>query len=69
MQELLALFKPVGATFVRLHTDKVTGRPKGFAHVHFPDGPALDRWADVWGLKTLNPGTLNGPALDRRADV
>ena len=26
---------------VRLHTDKDTGRPKGFAHVHF-------RWGTCW---------------------
>lgn len=27
---------------VRLHTDKVTGRSKGFAHVHFADDAALE---------------------------
>lgn len=31
-----ALFEPYGVTRVRLHTDKDTGKPKGYAHVHFP---------------------------------
>lgn len=30
-----ALFEPYGVTLVRLHTDKDTGKPKGYAHVHF----------------------------------
>jgi nucleolin len=30
-----ALFEPYGVTKVRIHTDKDTGRPKGFAHIHF----------------------------------
>ena len=29
------LFEKFGATKVRLHTDKITGKPKGYAHVHF----------------------------------
>jgi hypothetical protein len=32
---LSRLFEPCGVTKVRLHTDKDTGKPKGFAHVHF----------------------------------
>lgn len=32
---LRALFEPCGVTKVRLHTDKDTGRSKGYAHVHF----------------------------------
>ena len=32
---LARLFEPCGVTKVRLHTDKDTGKPKGFAHVHF----------------------------------
>lgn len=39
---LRALFEPFGVTKVRLHTDKDTGRPKGFAHVHFKDEASLD---------------------------
>lgn len=30
-------------TRVRMHTDKVTGDFKGFAHVHFKTGDDLDR--------------------------
>lgn len=29
------LFEGFGATKIRLHTDKITGKPKGYAHVHF----------------------------------
>jgi len=32
---LKALFEPYGVTKVRLHTEKDTGRSKGYAHVHF----------------------------------
>lgn len=32
---LARLFEPFGVTKVRLHTDKETGKPKGFAHIHF----------------------------------
>ena len=32
---LARLFEPCGVVKVRLHTDKDTGKPKGFAHVHF----------------------------------
>ena len=35
--------RPYKATLVRLHTDKDTGKPKGFAHVHFPDAESLER--------------------------
>ncbi len=44
-QDLLQLFKPYGATEVRLHKDKNSGLSKGFAHVEFESGDALDRWA------------------------
>jgi hypothetical protein len=30
---------------VRLHTDKATGKSRGYAHVHFADEAGLDRWA------------------------
>lgn len=33
--ELERLFEGYGVTLVRLHTDKDTGRSKGFAHIHF----------------------------------
>lgn len=28
---------------VRLHTDKESGRSKGYAHVHFPDEASLEK--------------------------
>ena len=34
-ENIESLFEPYGVTKVRLHTDKDTGRPKGYAHVHF----------------------------------
>ncbi len=43
-EELQGLFKE--ASRVRLHTDKETGKPKGFAHVHFDSEEALDRWVN-----------------------
>ena len=39
---LMALFQPYGVERVRLHTDKDTGRSKGFAHVHFKEEGGLD---------------------------
>jgi hypothetical protein len=42
-EELQGLFAPYGCTLVRLHKDKKTGRPKGFAHAHFRDRASLDR--------------------------
>lgn len=30
-------------TIIRLHTDKDTGKSKGYAHVHFADEESLDR--------------------------
>jgi RNA recognition motif-containing protein len=37
-----ALFAAHGVTKVRLHTDKDTGKFRGFAHVHFKDEASLD---------------------------
>jgi nucleolin len=42
-QELQQLFSPYGVTKVRLHTDMVTGKSKGYAHVHFDSEEGLDR--------------------------
>ena len=41
--EIKALFEPYGVIKVRLHTDKDTGKPKGYAHVHFKDAEGLDK--------------------------
>ncbi|KAF6252896.1 hypothetical protein COO60DRAFT_1550635 [Scenedesmus sp. NREL 46B-D3] len=41
--DLQALFAECGVSKVRLHTDKATGKSKGYAHVHFADEAGLDR--------------------------
>lgn len=41
----------VAVTKVRLHTDKDTGRAKGYAHVHFASEEALDRAVAMNGTK------------------
>ena len=41
-QELQELFSPHGVTKVRLHTEMVTGKSKGYAHVHFATEEGLD---------------------------
>ena len=38
---------------VRLHTDRETGRFKGYAHVHFADEESLDRQAFITSLFSL----------------
>lgn len=48
-----ALFEPFGVTKVRLHTDKDTGKPKGFAHVHFKDEPSLDSAMSLDGTQLM----------------
>lgn len=42
-EDVKALFESCGVTLVRLHTDKDTGKPKGYAHVHFKDEESLDK--------------------------
>ena len=41
--EIQQLFPDCNVTKVRLHTDKATGKSRGFAHVHFLDEPSLDK--------------------------
>eukprot|EP00891_Asterochloris_glomerata_P001917 jgi/Astpho2/1917/fgenesh1_pg.00038_%23_61_t len=41
--ELRKVFEDCNVTKVRLHTDKDTGKSKGFAHIHFADDECLDR--------------------------
>ncbi|KAL0035244.1 hypothetical protein WJX79_008227 [Trebouxia sp. C0005] len=41
--EIQQLFPDCNVTKVRLHTDKNTGKSRGFAHVHFLDEPSLDK--------------------------
>lgn len=42
-KQLREVFKGCEVTVVRLHTDKVTGKSKGYAHVHFANEESLDR--------------------------
>ncbi|GAX75058.1 hypothetical protein CEUSTIGMA_g2502.t1 [Chlamydomonas eustigma] len=56
-EELVALFRPYKCTLVRLHTDKETGKAKGYAHIHFPDAESLDRSME------LNGHSLSGRAI------
>ena len=41
--QLRETFEGCEITVVRLHTDKDTGKSKGYAHVHFADEESLDR--------------------------
>lgn len=41
--QLREAFEGCEVTVVRLHTDKDTGKSKGYAHVHFADEESLDR--------------------------
>jgi nucleolin len=50
---LKALFAPYGVTLVRLHTDKDTGKPKGYAHVHFKDEASLDAAVGLDGVELM----------------
>lgn len=50
---IAAFFEGCGVTKVRLHTDKETGRSKGYAHVHFEDEGGLDRYVGNCGGYTL----------------
>lgn len=44
-EQLKEVFEGCRVTFIRLHTDKDTGKSKGFAHVHFEDEESLDKYA------------------------
>eukprot|EP00884_Botryococcus_braunii_P001700 jgi/Botrbrau1/11530/Bobra.0393s0009.1 len=56
-EDVSAVFEGCNVTRVRLHTERDTGRPKGFAHVHFLDEPSLDR------AVTFNGAELYGRAI------
>lgn len=51
--DIKTLFEPYGVTVVRLHTDKDTGKPKGYAHVHFKDEESLDKAMALNGTPIL----------------
>ncbi len=52
---------------VRLHTDKATGRSKGYAHVHFPDEPSLDRAVGLNGAELYGRNLKVGYAQRKKA--
>ncbi|KAI8110960.1 hypothetical protein M9434_004534 [Picochlorum sp. BPE23] len=52
-EDIKTLFEPYGVTIVRLHTDKDTGKPKGYAHVHFKDEESLDKAMALNGTPIL----------------
>lgn len=57
---IAAFFEGCGVSKVRLHTDKETGRSKGYAHVHFEDEEGLDRCGGGhWGWWGLASHRLN----------
>jgi len=43
LNQMYVYRRPYKSNLVRLHTDKDTGRPKGYAHVHFPDALSLEK--------------------------
>ena len=54
VDDLASLFE--GVTRVRLHTDKLTGRSKGYAHIHFRDGDAVDAAVAQDGVELMGRG-------------
>jgi RNA recognition motif-containing protein len=42
-EQLKEVFEGCEVKIIRLHTDKDTGKSKGYAHVHFADEDSLDR--------------------------
>lgn len=64
--DIRSLFEPYGATLVRLHTDKDTGKPKGYAHVHFKDEESLDRAIELDGTQLFGRKIKVGFAQPKR---
>jgi len=71
--DLGALFAADGRappTLVRLHTDKLTGRSKGYAHVHFATEADLDAAvAGVDGADLMGRGVRVGYAQPKKGDA
>jgi nucleolin len=67
--DIKALFEPFGATLVRLHTDKDTGKPKGYAHVHFKDEESLDTAVTMDGTPLLGRRIRVGFAQKKKNDL
>ena len=64
--EIKALFEPYGVTKVRLHTDKDTGKPKGYAHVHFKDAESLDKAVAINGTNFFGRNLRIGYAQQKK---
>lgn len=56
--EVQAVFEGCSVSRVRLHTDKDTGRSKGYAHVHFESEEGVDR-----AVGEFNGAELHGRQL------
>jgi hypothetical protein len=54
-EDIKALFEGCEVTRIRLHTDRDTGRSKGYAHVHFETEAGLDR-----AVGQFNGASLHG---------
>jgi nucleolin len=64
--EIKALFEPYGVIKVRLHTDKDTGKPKGYAHVHFKDAEGLDKAVAINGTNFFGRNLRIGYAQQKK---
>ena len=64
-----ALFEPFGVTKVRLHTDKDTGKPKGFAHVHFKDEASMDAAISLNGTMLMGRQIRVGYAQPKKENT
>ncbi|KAJ1623262.1 hypothetical protein T492DRAFT_1056126 [Pavlovales sp. CCMP2436] len=73
-EELAAVFKDFPVAGIRLATDKVNGRPKGFAHVEFEDSDALERAMKLNGVVVrsrelaMHYSTTTGPSAKPRPE-
>jgi hypothetical protein len=56
--DLIRLFKPYKSKKVRLHTDKDSGKAKGFAHVEFPDAESVKK-----AVEELNGHEIKGRSM------
>lgn len=65
--DLKAALEGCAVTLVRLHTDKDTGRFKGFAHVHFGDEASLDRAVGLNGVDVRGRKLRVGYAQPKKA--
>ncbi|KAK9820477.1 hypothetical protein WJX72_010755 [[Myrmecia] bisecta] len=65
-KDLEAVFEDCKVTLVRLHTDRDTGKSKGYAHVHFADEESLDRAIEFSGAELMGRAIKIGYAQPKR---